>query len=119
MFASINISPREKILQRAVSEVLNAAYEPDFLECSYGLRPGGSPYQALDAAGIVGKKVRLAARHCYFSSLNHHWVNFMEHRIADRTVLRPIKKWLAAGQPIIPRRSLSQIVYDPANACAN
>ncbi|MGI8802051.1 MAG: reverse transcriptase domain-containing protein, partial [Solirubrobacteraceae bacterium] len=49
----------DKILQRALVEVLNAIYETDFLGFSYGFRLGRSPHHALDAlaAGIVGKKV--------------------------------------------------------------
>ena len=52
-------SLEDKILQRAVVEVLNAIYETDFLGFSYGFRPGRSPHHALDAlaAGIVRKKV--------------------------------------------------------------
>jgi len=93
----------DKILQRALVEVLNSVYEQDFLGFSYGFRPGRSPHQALDAlaAGIVGKKVNwvLDADLCdYFSSLDHRWLErFLEHRIADRRVLRLIQKWLAAG----------------------
>ena len=93
----------DKILQRALVEVLNAIYETDFLGFSYGFRPGRSPHHALDAlaAGIVGKNVNWvldADFSEYFSSLDHQWlVKFLEHRIADRRVLRLIQKWLAAG----------------------
>ena len=93
----------DKILQRALVEVLNAIYETDFLGFSYGFRPGRSPHHALDAlaAGIVGKKVNWvldADFSDYFSSLDHQWlVKFLEHRIADKRVLRLIQKWLAAG----------------------
>src|SRR6266542_4050904 len=93
----------DKILQRAVVEVLNAIYETDFLGVSYGFRPGRSPHHALDAlaAGIVEKKVNWvldADFRDYFSSLDHRWLErFLEHRIADRRVLRLIQKWLAAG----------------------
>ncbi|MGZ3480770.1 MAG: reverse transcriptase domain-containing protein, partial [Myxococcaceae bacterium] len=93
----------DKILQRALVEVLNAIYETDFLGFSYGFRPGRSPHRALDAlaAGVVGKKVNWvldADFSDYFSSLDHQWlVKFLEHRIADRRVLRLIQKWLAAG----------------------
>jgi len=93
----------DKILQRALVEVLNAIYEADFLGFSYGFRPGRSPHHALDAlaAGIVGKKVNWvldADFSDYFSSLDHQWlVKFVEHRIADKRVLRLIEKWLAAG----------------------
>ncbi len=93
----------DKILQRAVVEVLGAIYETDFLGFSYGFRPGRSPHHALDAlaAGIVGKKVNWvldADFSDYFGSLDHRWLlEFLEHRIADRRVLRLIQKWLAAG----------------------
>ncbi|MGI8413532.1 MAG: reverse transcriptase domain-containing protein [Solirubrobacteraceae bacterium] len=93
----------DKIVQRAVVEVLGAIYETDFLGFSYGFRPGRSPHHALDAlaAGIVGKKVNWvldADFSDYFSSLDHQWLmKFLEHRIADRRVLRLIEKWLAAG----------------------
>jgi RNA-directed DNA polymerase len=93
----------DKILQRAVVEVLNAIYETDFLGFSYGFRPGRSPHRALDAlaAGIVGKNVNWvldADFSDYFSSLDHQWLlKFLEHRIADKRVLRLIQKWLAAG----------------------
>jgi group II intron reverse transcriptase/maturase len=93
----------DKILQRAVVEVLNAIYEADFVGFSYGFRPGRSPHQALDAlaAGIVQKRVNWvldADFRDYFSSLDHRWLErFIEHRIADKRVLRLIQKWLAAG----------------------
>src|SRR5829696_7941933 len=93
----------DKILQRAVVEVLNAIYETDFLGFSYGFRPGRSPHQALDAlaTGIKRRKVNWvldADIRDYFSSLDHSWLErFLEHRIADRRVLRLIEKWLRAG----------------------
>src|SRR6267378_2828478 len=93
----------DKIVQRAVVEVLNAIYESDFLGFSYGFRPGRSPHHALDAlaAGIVGKNVNWvldADFSDYFSSLDHQWLmKFIEHRIADRRVVRLIQKWLNAG----------------------
>jgi RNA-directed DNA polymerase len=93
----------DKIVQRALVEVLNAIYESDFLGFSYGFRQGRSPHHALDAlaAGIVGKNVNWvldADFSDYFSSLDHQWLmKFLEHRIADRRVLRLIQKWLAAG----------------------
>jgi group II intron reverse transcriptase/maturase len=93
----------DKILQRAVVEVLNAVYEEDFLGFSYGFRPGRSPHDALDAlyVGITERKVNWildADISDFFSRLDHSWLEkFLEHRIADRRVLRLIKKWLAAG----------------------
>jgi group II intron reverse transcriptase/maturase len=96
-------SLEDKILQRAVVEVLNAIYEQDFLGFSYGFRPGRGPHDALDAlaTGILRKRVNWvldADFRDYFSTLDHQWLErFVEHRIADKRVLRLIQKWLAAG----------------------
>ena len=93
----------DKILQRAVAEVLNAVYEVDFLGFSYGFRPGRSPHRALDAlaTGILKKRVNWvldADIRGYFDAIDHGWLmKFVEHRIADGRVLRLIQKWLAAG----------------------
>jgi RNA-directed DNA polymerase len=93
----------DKILQRAVAEVLNAIYEEDFLGFSYGFRPGRGPHDALDAlaVGITERKVNWildADISDFFSRLDHVWVQkFLEHRIADKRVLRLIQKWLNAG----------------------
>ena len=93
----------DKIVQRAVVEVLNAIYETDFLGFSYGFRPGRSPHHALDAlaVGIERKKVNWVLdadiRDC-FGSIDPAWLGKMlEHRVADRRVLRLVEKWLAAG----------------------
>jgi len=93
----------DKILQRALVEVLNAIYEQDFLGFSYGFRPGRSAHDALDAlaVGIERKRVRWvldADIRDFFSTLDQSWLErFIEHRIADRRVLRLIQKWLRAG----------------------
>ncbi len=93
----------DKIVQRAVVEVLNAIYEADFRGFSYGFRPGRSPHHALDAlaVGIERKKVNWvldADIRDFFGQLDRSWLRkFLEHRIADRRVLRLIGKWLAAG----------------------
>jgi RNA-directed DNA polymerase len=93
----------DKILQRAVVEVLNAIYEVDFLGFSYGFRPGRGPHDALDAlaVGIKQKKVNWvldADLRDFFTSLDHGWLEkFLEHRIADRRVLRLVRKWVKAG----------------------
>jgi group II intron reverse transcriptase/maturase len=93
----------DKIVQRAVVEVLNAIYETDFLGFSYGFRPGRSPHQALDAlaVGIHRKSVNWvldADIRSFFDTLEHGWLaKFLEHRIADRRVVRLIQKWLSAG----------------------
>jgi RNA-directed DNA polymerase len=93
----------DKIVQRAVVEVLNAIYEGDFLGFSYGFRPGRSPHDALDAlaVGVKRKKVNWvldADLRDFFTSLDHGWLErFLEHRIADRRLLRLIRKWVKAG----------------------
>jgi RNA-directed DNA polymerase len=93
----------DKIVQRATVEVLNQIYEADFLGFSYGFRPGRSQHRALDAlyVGITEKKVNwvldLDIRD-FFGSIRHEWlVKFVEHRIADRRIVRLIQKWLRAG----------------------
>jgi group II intron reverse transcriptase/maturase len=93
----------DKIVQRTVVEVLNAIYETDFLGFSYGFRPGRSPHDALNAlyAGIMTRKVGWvldADIRGYFDAIDHEWLmKFIEHRVADKRVLRHIKKWLNAG----------------------
>ena len=93
----------DKIVQRAVVEVLNAIYEADFLGFSYGFRPGRSQHNALDAVvvGIQDRKVNWvldADLRSFFDTLEHEWlVKFVEHRIADQRVVRLIQKWLSAG----------------------
>jgi group II intron reverse transcriptase/maturase len=93
----------DKVLQRALVEVLNAIYEQDFLGFSYGFRPGRSPHHALDAlaVGILRKKVNWvldADVRDFFTRLDQSWLErFLEHRIADKRVLRLISKWLRAG----------------------
>jgi RNA-directed DNA polymerase len=93
----------DKLVQRTTVEVLNAIYETDFLGFSYGFRPGRSPHHALDAlyAGLLTRKVNWvldADIRGYYEAINHGWlVQFVEHRIADRRVVRLIQKWLKAG----------------------
>ena len=93
----------DKVIQRAVTGVLNAVYEVDFLGFSYGFRPGRNPHDALDAltAGIYRKRVNWvldADIRDFFGQLDRAWLReFLRHRIADKRVLRLIDKWLAAG----------------------
>jgi RNA-directed DNA polymerase len=93
----------DKILQRAVVEVLNAIYEADFLGFSYGFRPGRSPHHALDALAVAIERRKVSwvldadIRSC-FEKFDRSWmVRFLEHRIADWRVLRLIQKWIGAG----------------------
>jgi RNA-directed DNA polymerase len=86
-----------------VKTVLECIYEEDFRGFSYGFRPGRSCHQALDAlsVGIQRRKVNWildADIRGFFDNINHSWLlKFLEHRIADRRLLRLLKKWLRAG----------------------
>jgi group II intron reverse transcriptase/maturase len=105
----------DKIVQRAVVEVLNAIYEADFLGFSYGFRPERNPHQALDAltVGVMTKKVNWvldADIRAFFDTLDHGWlVKFIEHRVADRRVVRLIQKWLSAGVLEDGQRTRSEV----------
>jgi RNA-directed DNA polymerase len=93
----------DKIVQRAVTEVLGAIYEIDFKGFSYGFRPGRSAHDALDAL-VVGIRMRKVSWvldvdiRGFFDTIDHEWlVKFVEHRVADRRITRHICKWLKAG----------------------
>jgi RNA-directed DNA polymerase len=93
----------DKIVQRATVEVLNTIYETDFLGFSYGFRPGRSQHDCLDAlyTGLLTRPVNWVLDvdiRGFFDSIDHGWlVKFIEHRIADRRIVRLIQKWLNAG----------------------
>lgn len=93
----------DKIVQRAVVEVLNAIYELDFLGFSHGFRPGRSPHHALDALTVAIERRKVnwvldADIRSFFDTLDHGWLRkFIEHRIADQRVVRLILRWLKAG----------------------
>src|SRR6266542_3515102 len=93
----------DKIVQQAVATVLEAIYEEDFLGFSYGFRPGRGQHDALDAlhAGILRKQVSWvldADIRGFFDAMAHSWIiRFLEHRIADKRILRLIAKWLKVG----------------------
>jgi RNA-directed DNA polymerase len=95
-------SLEDKIVQRAVCEVLNAVYEADFKGFSYGFRPGRSQHDALDALAVgLGKRVNWvldADIRGFFDHLDRGWLErFLRHRIADERILRLVMKWLNAG----------------------
>jgi RNA-directed DNA polymerase len=93
----------DKVLQRAVAMVLEAVYEQDFLDCSYGFRPGCSAHQALESL----RDQTLAMKGCwvveldiqrFFDHLDHaHLRDFLRRRIRDGVLQRLIGKWLKAG----------------------
>jgi RNA-directed DNA polymerase len=93
----------DKVLQRAVAMVLNAVYEQDFLNCSYGFRPGRSAHQALQALWDATMKVgggwviEIDIRH-FFDSVDHgHLRAILDRRVRDGVIRRTIDKWLNAG----------------------
>jgi len=93
----------DKVLQRAVMMVLEAIYEQDFLDCSYGFRPGRSAHDALEACwkGLMdlngGWVVEIDIR-SFFDHVDHsHIRKFLDQRVRDGVVRRVIDKWLNAG----------------------
>jgi group II intron reverse transcriptase/maturase len=93
----------DKLVQQAVKTVLEQVYEEDFLGFSYGFRPGRGCHDALDAlwVGLTERKVNWvldADIRGFFDAIDHGWLmKFLEHRIADRRILRLMRKWLRAG----------------------
>jgi len=93
----------DKIVQRAVVEVLNAIYEEDFIGFSYGFRPGRSQHDALDALSVAIDRTPVnwildADIRNFFDGLSQEWlVRFLEHRIGDQRIIRLVRKWLKAG----------------------
>jgi RNA-directed DNA polymerase len=93
----------DKVLQRAVVMVLEAVYEQDFLECSYGFRPGRSAHQALET--LQNQAVRMAGGWVveldirkFFDSMDHERLReILRHRVLDGVLLRLVGKWLNAG----------------------
>ena len=93
----------DKVLQRAVTMVLEAVYEQDFLACSYGYRPGRSAHAALEDLwqGLMemrGGWVLELDITAFFDSLDHSRLRqILEQRVRDGVLRRTIDKWLAAG----------------------
>jgi group II intron reverse transcriptase/maturase len=96
-------SLEDKIVQHAVRTVLQCIYEEDFVGFSYGFRPQRSQHQALDAlyVAITEKRVNWildADIEGFFDNIDRDWlVKFIEHRVADKRIVRLILKWLNAG----------------------
>ena len=93
----------DKIVQRALVEILNAIYEANFLGFSYGFRPGRGQHDALDALVVAIETGKVnwildADIRSFFDTVSHEWLlRFLERRIGDRRVLRLIRKWLKVG----------------------
>jgi len=93
----------DKVLQRAVAMVLEAVYEQDFCDCSYGFRPGRSAHDALEALwkGLMdmrgGWVVDLDISK-FFDSLDHGKLReVLDQRVRDGVIRKAIDKWLKAG----------------------
>jgi RNA-directed DNA polymerase len=92
----------DKIAQRAIAMVLEAVYEQDFLDCSYGFRPRRSAHQALSglrSAIMTGQRWVLDVDiRKYFDSIPHHELRaILDQRVTDGVIRRMIDKWLKAG----------------------
>lgn len=93
----------DKVLQRVVAMVLEAVYEQEFLDCSYGFRPGRSAHHALYAVwkGLMdmnGGWVLEVDIKAFFDTLVHgHLRSFLDRRVRDGVLRRTIDKWLKAG----------------------
>lgn len=93
----------DKVLQRAVKMLLEPLYEQDFLDCSYGFRPGRSPHQALqtiwqETMGMRGGVVIDVDISKYFDTIDHgHLREIIGRRVNDGVIRKLIGKWLNAG----------------------
>ena len=93
----------DKVLQRAVSMVLEAVYEQDFLDCSYGFRPGRGAHGALKSLwwGLMemgGGWILDVDIKSFFDTIPHRPLRtILDQRVRDGVIRRTIDKWLAAG----------------------
>jgi len=93
----------DKVLQRAVAMVLEAIYEQDFMDCSYGFRPNRNAHQALQAIWetlmkMGGGWVLEIDIQRFFDTVDHgHLRGFLDRRVRDGVIRRAIDKWLKAG----------------------
>lgn len=93
---------RDKIIQRAAASILEAIYEQDFINDSYGYRPGKNAHQAIQA---IKKELNGKYNHVveadikgFFNNINHEWlIRMLRERINDGAFIGLIKKWLKAG----------------------
>ena len=96
-------SYEDKLVQGVMANILNQVYEPRFLDCSYGFRPGRKAHDAIKMVNdlIMFKKVNYILD-CdikgFFDNVDHEWLKkFLEHDIADKNFLRYIVRFLKAG----------------------
>ena len=96
-------SYEDKLVQGVMADILNDVYEPRFLDCSYGFRPGRKAHDAIKKVNdlIMFGKVNYILD-CdikgFFDNVDHEWMmKFLEHDIADKNFLRYIVRFLKAG----------------------
>jgi len=93
----------DKLVQAGLVRILGAIYEGDFIEDSYGFRPGRGCHDALRTLSMEVESGRIhyiveADIKGFFDNVQHDWMMaFLEHRIADKRVLRYVKRFLKAG----------------------
>jgi group II intron reverse transcriptase/maturase len=93
----------DKIVQRGIARILEAIYEVDFLDCSYGFRPKRGCHQALNAVDktIMTKPVNHVIEadiKGFFDNVSHTWLmEFLQVRINDPSFLLLIRRFLQAG----------------------
>jgi len=93
----------DKLVQGALSKILNAIYEQDFLECSFGFRPNRSCHDALKVLDKILNMKEInyvvdADIKGFFDHVNHEWLmKFLQHRIADPNILRLVARFLKSG----------------------
>jgi group II intron reverse transcriptase/maturase len=96
-------SLEDKIVQKVVVDLMNAIYEQDFLDCSYGFRPGRSQHQALEEVGRVictrptGWILELDIQSYFDKIVRGILIEMVEKRVSDGSVLRLIQKWIKVG----------------------
>jgi group II intron reverse transcriptase/maturase len=93
----------DKIVQKGIAQVLEAIYEADFMDCSFGFRPGRSAHQAIDTVdkAVMTRPINHiidADIKSYFDSVSHKWMmEFVQVRIKDPSFLLLIRRFLKAG----------------------
>jgi RNA-directed DNA polymerase len=93
----------DKFVQKVVVDLLNAIYEQDFLDCSYGFRPGRGQHQALDEVGRVictrptGWILEIDISAYFDKIVRGILIEMVEKRVNDSSVLRLIQKWIKVG----------------------
>ena len=96
-------SLEDKIVQKAVVELLNSIYEQDFLGCSYGFRPGRSAQDALDEVGRIicrrpiGYVLEADIRGYFDAIVREKLMEWMGKRVSDGQIRRLIGKWIHVG----------------------